>query len=61
MVDLFEVSKIKSHSSFINIMFYCRITDAKGINLGKTKVTEGITNWIAEKGYVLEGTNLNVR
>ena len=42
-------------------MFYCRITDAKGINLGKTKVTEGITNWIAEKGYVLEGTNLNVR
>jgi len=34
---------------------------SKGINLGKLKVTEGITNWIAEKGYVLEGTNLNVR
>jgi hypothetical protein len=34
---------------------------SKGINLGKTKVTEGITNWIAEKGYVLEGSNLNVR
>jgi hypothetical protein len=34
---------------------------SKGINLGKLKVTEGITNWVAEKGYVLEGTNLNVR
>ena len=34
---------------------------SKGINPGKLKVTEGITNWIAEKGYVLEDNNLNVR